>query len=544
MSIGTINLNPALMKMLAGQKSEIALTPESLLQLLAQGGEGSAEGLGELNSLEQNNNPLTSPTTLFQEGQEINPEMNFKQLMNSLKDESANKEIILKKSESLSLNKTQIPSDLPQNNILNFVKENPQDVLEVPVLEKENERTFFPNSGTNKKIKNDLSINNNSEGKRSFFNPEISPVDITTRPNISPEVKEFKNNEVLKTQILNSSSVVSPSPVPSSPQITESMPISPATNETITEITEPLPLEIELSPTSSNPAVHHKKNISNIYLKNSDNIPSLDLSGPKLEDLKEGENEVKLDSSLPPQLAKARGRGIPASYKTESPFIQMKRNDKNIIGESNIPSNGDSLPVIDSSTSINSLKTNNFNSLALNKSNSNVKTLDLSSVDKSDVPQIINRIANFVESNKISGKNGLDLVVRHEEIGEFKIHTQQSERPGVVDLEIVGQSTKAHQFFSENENKLLQSLDAAGVKLGEFKISGPGHTFQLNSESILSNTNNSSFGNSDNSSFQGQPSRFSDTMQGQQGGERRRELWKQAQEQYNDQYKSFQRKAA
>jgi len=284
--------------------------------------------------------------------------------------------------------------------------------------------------------------------------------------------------------------------------------------------------------------INQKKNGGNLYLKSADDI---------IENKLNAESTTEANSEV---VMRPERRAIPGAYKSEAPFIQMKKGNANAFQNGEMKSgNFNSATSNLEANAISSSQLQNFKlgemNAPLHKSGNESKVLDLSSIAKGDVNQIINRIASYIESNKLEAKGGIDLTVKHQDIGEFKIHAQRSGKLGAVDLEIVGKSDEAQRFFNQHEDKLVQALDSAGVKVGEFKLGGPG---QIGSLLSSNSTTMSSTSNSSSSSFgQGNEGRSNNGQQmnngafnSQNGGERRRDLWKQAE----DQYREFKNKAA
>lgn len=285
--------------------------------------------------------------------------------------------------------------------------------------------------------------------------------------------------------------------------------------------------------------VNQKKIGANIYLKNAEDINNI-------ASVNDNSAELTGDTIQLPQR-----RSIPGAYKTETPFIQMKKD--NLFEKSNGESRVDNNLFVSKNLDTNAIpngqmqnyKLDQMNAPLLRKSDNAEKVLDLSNIAKGDVNQIINRIASYIESNKIEAKNGIDLTVKHQDIGEFKIHAQRSGDRGIVDLEITGKGIEAHRFFSQHEDKLVSALDLAGVKIGEFKLTGPSQIGSSLNDNFLmgsstnSNSNSHSFTQNDERSNNGQLMNRN-SFSSQNGGEKRRDLWKQAE----DQYREFRNKAA
>lgn len=138
-----------------------------------------------------------------------------------------------------------------------------------------------------------------------------------------------------------------------------------------------------------------------------------------------------------------------------------------------------------------------LNDQALNDRNSNFietksgnQVLDFSNIRTTNTNELIGRIADYINSNSslVKSGEGLDLLVRHNELGDFNINVNHSNLKGQsesVAIEIKAFSESGHKFFVENEKLLLRTLDNAGVRVSDLKMN-------FSSNNSLSN----SFGNS------------------------------------------------
>lgn len=528
MSVGALKTNPAFLKMLQA-KGDGESIPEGLQDLLF--GNPQTEGIEGIATDEYSNLDIL---------EKKNKGMDFAQLLSGMKKEEG--------AEGVPPNK----KDLIQNKNVksgNFLTE--KDI-------------------SNKGVDDKSLIENNVDGKKSiekfpdnkmFFGQTIDDKNIFGK---MIDVKDFSENPIRQQNInINSSNEKILDlkdvqvPLKNPGQKLESADQRPSftpsslneifvNDEQITNNQENLQ---KVSPEQFNIpknfegynknfiAINKKENAPEIFLKKADEIVAENLNSSGVSEIS---NTVEV---------KPGRRLIPNAYKSEAPFIQMKKNsatsnqngelktENTFVGQNNLES---------STLSANQsqhLKLDQFRAPVTQKSENEGKVLDLSNIGKGNVNQIINRIASYIEGNKMEAKNGIDLTVRHQDIGEFKIHAERSNKMGHVDLEIIGKNQEAHRFFSQHEDKLVAALDTAGVKIGEFKLTAPNQIGRLLNENSLigqnSNSSSSSFGRDEGRSSNTQAN-GREFFSSQNGGDKRRDLWKQAEDQYRD----FKNKAA
>lgn len=150
--------------------------------------------------------------------------------------------------------------------------------------------------------------------------------------------------------------------------------------------------------------------------------------------------------------------------------------------------------------------------------------LDLSKIDMNNSKEIINRISNYLEQNNLATSNNLEVSVKHEQLGQFKINaSKMNQGSDLIDLQITTSSPEAHKFFMKHENELLQTLNKNGVQLSDFKVMTAVHDGQSSSSS--------SFGQSfsQNGREQYSSSQF-ESKDFDQGQQRRKELWNEYRE--------------
>lgn len=166
---------------------------------------------------------------------------------------------------------------------------------------------------------------------------------------------------------------------------------------------------------------------------------------------------------------------------------------------------------------------------------SSEKVLDLGKINTANTNEIIKRISDYVEQNQVANKSSLDLTVKHESLGEFKIQVSkmpgQSTVPGqnMIDMQITTSSKEGHDFFMKNEIGLMKNLNNAGINLSDLRIvssmSDTTSSGQTDSRQSNSNQNPDSNGKQFNSSGS-----FSSEFSN--GKERRKELWEEYQQRY------------
>lgn len=178
---------------------------------------------------------------------------------------------------------------------------------------------------------------------------------------------------------------------------------------------------------------------------------------------------------------------------------------------------------------------NNQNQTSV-QTNTNQKVLNLSDIQTTNTNEIIKRISDYVEQNQVANKQSLDLNVKHDSLGEFKIQVSKmpdSMNRGMnqVDMQITTSSKEGHDFFVKNEVSLLRNLNQAGINLSDLRIVssmsestafGQTDSRQSNSFSQSPDGNSKQFMNFGSSSNEGLGN----------GAERRKELWEEYRQRY------------
>lgn len=160
----------------------------------------------------------------------------------------------------------------------------------------------------------------------------------------------------------------------------------------------------------------------------------------------------------------------------------------------------------------------------------NTQTLDLSNISGNNKTELMQKVGNYIEQSYVRGKGSVDMVVNHEELGQFRVQAHKVGKNGQVNLEINTVTDKGHQFFAENEVELLKTLNKSGIKLNDFKITPQSDFLSLANTSKSSMNSDSSSSSFSGGGERGEASAF--TQGGRQGDnrgeDRRRQLWQDA----------------
>lgn len=147
------------------------------------------------------------------------------------------------------------------------------------------------------------------------------------------------------------------------------------------------------------------------------------------------------------------------------------------------------------------------------------KVLDLSKIDVTKTNELITKITEYIEQSQFEKTQKLDLVVKHDQLGHFKLQVNKTGAgSNLIDLKIQSSNAEAHKFFTDNEVGLLQSLSKSGIKVADLKISTG-----FDSQTLGQQSSQDSKGQSEN----GQKSLFSQDQksQDQRDAQKRRDLW-------------------
>lgn len=149
---------------------------------------------------------------------------------------------------------------------------------------------------------------------------------------------------------------------------------------------------------------------------------------------------------------------------------------------------------------------------------SNNKVLDVSSIDYSDSVELIDKISKYIEQNSVGSKKSLDLVVRHDSLGQFGINVTKSKLDSDIALKIKTMTAEGHNFFTKHEGQLLTALNRTGLNISDLKVVTRGE--------IKSDMSFNSFNN--NESFMSSSKDRSEHSQ----SERMKNLWEEFRERY------------
>lgn len=167
------------------------------------------------------------------------------------------------------------------------------------------------------------------------------------------------------------------------------------------------------------------------------------------------------------------------------------------------------------------------------QTNTNQKVLDLGKINTANTTEIIRRISDYVEQNTVANKSSLDLTVKHDSLGEFKIQVTKTpnQTSNLIDMQITTSSKEGQDFFVKNEVSLMKNLNNAGINLSDFRIVSTmsDSTFSGQTDSRQSNSQQ----NQDSSSKQFMSFDSGNTSSDSSNGKnRRKELWEEYQQRY------------
>ena len=170
----------------------------------------------------------------------------------------------------------------------------------------------------------------------------------------------------------------------------------------------------------------------------------------------------------------------------------------------------------------------------------NQKVLDLGKINTANTNEIIKKISDYVEQNQIANKSSLDLTVKHESLGEFKIQVTKmpnqsmNQAQNLVDMQITTSSKEGQDFFVKNEVSLMKNLNQAGINLSDLRIITT--MSESNSFGQSDSRQSSSFGQNPNGTekqfMSFESNSFSNSGDPKNGSERRKELWEEYQQRY------------
>ena len=159
-----------------------------------------------------------------------------------------------------------------------------------------------------------------------------------------------------------------------------------------------------------------------------------------------------------------------------------------------------------------------------NQVQTETKVLDLSKMSPSNTDALIKKISDYIEQSQVGNKDSIDLTVRHDSLGQFKIQVNKpvGAQSLPMDMQITTTTAEGHDFFMKNEVSLMKNLSQAGIQLSDLRI--------------VSSADSSSFAQND--SRQSNQSQYGQAQQKEsmnfesgnfsEGSQRRKELWQEA----------------
>lgn len=150
---------------------------------------------------------------------------------------------------------------------------------------------------------------------------------------------------------------------------------------------------------------------------------------------------------------------------------------------------------------------------------------DMTSVNSAKSSEVIAKIVNYLDQQQLTSKGELDVLVKHDELGQFRLNVNRSGDKGSIDMRISA-GAEGHRFFTEHEVELVKALNQSGVRLSDLKI--------VQAE-VIGETGKSSSGSFGDSSEDRSSSQFSQSHQqrggnNRDGSDRRRHLWQEYRE--------------
>jgi hypothetical protein len=298
----------------------------------------------------------------------------------------------------------------------------------------------------------------------------------------------------------------------------------------------------------TNPAMAEKvqtKEQTVKVLSGEDFVKNLNAANPQVKDVAgKMEKSVKLDNSE--LLAK-----IEKKQNTNIPQIKNYGKGQNILNDSMIrntndlafkdtkklKANGEEVrnPDMKVANDLSMIKESPLAALQLknspvqeNKAQVETKVLNLSNIDAKNTNEIIKTISDYVEQNQVGNRSSLDLTVKHDSLGQFKIQVNKGVNQNQIDMQITTSSSEGHKFFVAHESDLLRNLQQSGINLSDFRI-----VSSMKDATPFSQSESKQF-----SSFQheqnGDSKQFMsfESSDFREGSQKRKSLWDEYQERY------------
>lgn len=162
--------------------------------------------------------------------------------------------------------------------------------------------------------------------------------------------------------------------------------------------------------------------------------------------------------------------------------------------------------------------------------NGQTKVLDLSSINPSDTNQVIEKISDYITQSRFNNTDSLDLVVKHDSLGQFNVQVNKTSGSDLIDLQIKTATAEGNQFFARHESDLLKHLGQNGVKVADLKIAMSDAITMSNGSEMRKNTDSGSqfSGNQHQGSHNSSNGSSQDFSRG--GEQRRRQMWEEYRE--------------
>lgn len=162
---------------------------------------------------------------------------------------------------------------------------------------------------------------------------------------------------------------------------------------------------------------------------------------------------------------------------------------------------------------------------AQNTTQGSEKVLDLSKINSTNTTEIIKKISDYIEQSQVANSNTMDLTVKHEALGQFKIQVNRPIGPGnQMDMQITTTTAEGHDFFMKNEIGLMKNLSQAGIQLSDLRIVSGGENTSFAGNDSKQNNNNSQSNSQAGREFMS----FDSAGDSSHGADRRKELWQEA----------------
>ncbi len=152
------------------------------------------------------------------------------------------------------------------------------------------------------------------------------------------------------------------------------------------------------------------------------------------------------------------------------------------------------------------------------------QVIDLSSIEAKNPTELIQKISDYIQQNSITKTDGLDLLVKHNDLGQFRISVAQGAGRDQIEMQILTMSREGHDFFKTHEQGLLKALTHSGLQVNDLNIMT--RDVQRNHGEFNNFSHNGNSHSDQETAFNHQSSENRDS-------ERRRELWEEYRERFS-----------